>query len=215
MMIGVLRAHRRQLESNLLRAYRRATADDIARGSVWYEKAHAIVREWSEFYGYSIATVANVVAALSPQCDWDRNLIAADEVLQGAPTLSIIGPLRANIEKAKRILTDRAGDILPYFPQGPKVNSFARNIAGNYQDAVTIDRHAIECAWNDTTLPECDLRATWTHYAVYAECYARVASRVGLDAAIFQAIVWHVWKREHPAASKRADIARAKRRGNR
>jgi hypothetical protein len=215
MIIGVLRANRRKLESNLLRAYKRATPDDISTGSAWYDKAHSIVCEWSEFYGVSIATVANVVAALSPQCDWNRNLIAADEVLQGNPTLSIIGPLRANIDKAKRILADRAGDIFPYFPHGPKVNSFARNIAGDYSGAITIDRHAIEAAWNDTTLPECDLQIRWTHYAVYAECYAKVARKVGLPPAIFQAIVWHVWKREHPAASKRADIHRAKKRGNR
>lgn len=183
------------IRRNLLALYRSRTPDDESLGAVWYSNSHRLVCDWSEHYGYSIATTACVIAALSPQCEWSRNLIAADELLSGRNHLSIsYGPLPANVRKAIRIRDDRAGQTLPYFPCGPKVASFACNLAGDYSVA-TIDTHMVQAALNDV---ESTTSLKWGPYAVFAQCVSDVARKVQREPAIVQAILWHTWKRQYP-----------------
>jgi hypothetical protein len=95
---------------------------------------------------------------------------------------------------------------LPYFPGGPKVCSFALNLAGN-DTAVTVDTHASQAALGST------LRTyglSWQPYMCFASAYEIAANRVSRPAAEFQAIIWHTWKRIHPPESKRADIRKSK-----
>ena len=188
---------RAAIEHNLLSLYSVASAVDIADGLAWYPKAHTIVLEWSEHYGYPIACVASVIAAISPQCEWTRNLIIAEDVLDGRPQ-SVGGALHVNVKKARRIRSARATDITAYFPYGPKVASFAVNLAGDYSHA-TIDTHAMQAALNDV-LARYTLKIQ--PYQCFADCYARAADSVGLEPAHFQAILWHTWKRLHPRVSK-------------
>lgn len=185
------------LSRNLLKLYRRALPVDIELGTAWYPLAHRIMVEWSDTYGYSIATVACVTAAISPQVDWARNLIIADDILAGRPA-SVGGAYNSNLRKAERIRDDRACQMLPYFPSGPKVASFACNLAGDYA-IVTVDTHALQAALNDV---QSRLALTWTRYAVFAEAYQQAARKAGIEPAFFQAIIWHVWKRLHPRVSK-------------
>ena len=187
----------RELERNLLRLYRSATETDYALGVAWYPRAHAIVCEWANTYERPIANVACIVSALSPQCSWERNLIIADDVLADR-AISVGGALPANVRKARRILEDRATVMMPYFPHGPKVNTFAANLAGNY-DVATVDTHCIQAALNDV---EATINLKWSRYNVFSQCYVNAASRVGLAPAHFQSVIWHVWKRLHPRVSK-------------
>ena len=186
-----------EIQRNLLRLYREKSKADNTLGRAWYPKAHNIVCEWADTYGYSIATVACVIAAISPQCSWDRNLIIADDVLAGR-AVSIGGALNANLTKARRILADRSGQITPYFPYGPKVASFACNLAGDYQEA-TIDTHAMQAGLNDV---QATYTLKWRPYAVFAQCYVNAAKVIGIDPATFQAIIWHIWKRKYPHGTK-------------
>lgn len=188
---------RHRLRQNLIRLYAKASPADIAAGLSWYPDAHRIVCDWAEHFELPIACVASIVAAISPQCEWPRNLIIAEDVLRNQPQ-SVGGALHANVRKARRIFADRATDITAYFPYGPKVASFACNLAGDYSHA-TIDTHAMQAALND-------VQARYTlklqPYACFAECYERVARKAGLEPAHFQAILWHTWKRLHPRVSK-------------
>lgn len=186
-----------ELTRNLARLYRARTDSDDTLGRAWYPTAHRIVLDWADTYGQSIATVACVIAAISPQIDWPRNLIAANDVL-AERSLSVGGPLRSNVAKARRILADRAGQITPYMPYGPKVASFACNLAGDW-NVVTVDTHCMQAALYDV---QANYHLGWTPYAVFAECYRLTAVKVGLEPATFQAIIWHTWKRLHPRASK-------------
>lgn len=187
-----------EITNNLVLLYRHKTAADMSLGLAWYPQAHAIMLEWAHTYSYSIATVACVTAAISPQCSWERNLIIADDILAGR-AVSIGGALHSNIRKAERIRNDRAGQITPYFPQGPKVASFACNLAGD-SSIVTVDTHAMQAGLADV---KADYRLPWKPYAVFAECYRLAAYRVKVAPADFQAIIWHTWKRLNPPASKR------------
>lgn len=187
-----------EFRDNLTSLYAHATAEDITNGLAWYPRAHAIVLEWADTYSYSIATVACVIAAISPQTNWDRNLIIANDVLAGRPA-SIGGAIRSNIVKAERIRADRAGQIIPYFPFGPKVASFAANLAGDYS-MVTVDTHGTQAAVNDINAT---IRLTWPRYATFADAYQRAARSVNVAPADFQAVIWCVWKRIHPTAEKK------------
>jgi len=183
---------------NLLKVYRKAESTDLAQGIGWYPEANRIVREWASHYRYSVDTVAAVTAALSPQLEWSRNLVIADDVLaQRNP--SIGGVLHSNLRKAERLrdtdyrsnLLSVGARMLEVFPGGPKVNAFANNLAGD-MSYVTVDTHAGQAGLND---PLAVFRLAPTPYRIFAACYAQAAAKAGRQPAEFQAIVWSVWKR--------------------
>lgn len=203
MKLSQLQAAQPSMVQNLLHLFHTASPSARYAGSVWYRDARRIVHDWAETYDYTPDTVAAVIAALSPQMDWNRNLIVADDILAGrAP--SVGGALFANVRKA---ISLRDGDqtaplaqrMVRTFPYGPKVYSFAANLAGD-NAAVTVDTHAVQAAFNDVRL---DVRLNWEHYRIVAVAYALAAQRVNVLAATFQAIIWHVWKEKNPPASKR------------
>ena len=193
-------SQRERLVDNLLAVYARRTLSTEQDGHVWYPKARQIVREWSQTYNLPVNTVASVIAAISPQCDWERNLIIADDVLANR-AISIGGCLGKNLSRARLIREQRTGrlaDLMLLFPQGPKVNCFAWNLAG-HDNIVTIDTHGIQAALDDVTAT---ITLKWTPYRIFAECYATAAARVGLSPTTFQATIWCTWKHLHPRVSK-------------
>ena len=187
------------MTGNLLSLYDQSTALEQSMGHTWYRRAHLLIGEWAEHYGYTVPTVAAVTAALSPQISWERNLIIADDTLAGRLP-SVNGVIRSNLEKARRIMVDRATDIAPYFPYGPKVQAFAANLAGDYRWP-TIDTHGIQAALNDISLVH---GLTFVQYVDIATAYVQGADATCTLPAEFQAIIWLTWKRRYPSATKRA-----------
>lgn len=189
-----------ELTSNLVTLYRDQTNGyDIVLGERWYPEARRIVKEWSATYGQHEETVACVIAAISPQCPWERNLIIADDILADRP--ASIGGIELNIRKA-RLIRDKehlCHNMRDVFPFGPKVNSFSHNLAG-WNDVVTVDTHALQAALADV---KATYTLKWGPYAVFAQCYVNAAREVDLPPAEFQAIIWHTWKRLNPPAAKR------------
>ena len=195
-----------ELTANLVKLYRLAEPADITDGFDWYPKARRIVAEWSTTYDYHTSAVACVIAAISPQCEWTRNLIIADDVLADRP-VSIGGALHVNITKARRLRDDSSllqletgKRMVAVFPHGPKVTSFALNLAGN-DSAVTMDGHAMQAALNN---PRADYRLRWTPYLCFAQAYEAAAARLHVPSSTFQAVIWHVWKRLYPRMTKHA-----------
>lgn len=191
-------SRRAELTTNLLRLYASASPDDVRLGMRWYPRARRIVASWSAYYGHSPDTVACVIAACSPQCDWRENLRASHAILAGRNDNTRALP--SCLRKAERILRDRASDTLPYFPHGPKVMSFASNLQG-YTDTVTVDTHAAQAALHD---PTATIRLRWRQYGVLADCYRDAALHTDIVPCDFQAVIWHVWKRLFPSGHKRA-----------
>lgn len=197
---------RPELVSNLLHAYDGASLAARTDGAAWYPEARRIVAEWASHYALPVNTVASVVAAISPQCDWSRNLVIADDVL-AERAISTGGALHRNIDKARQILQTRSGalaDMMTLFPCGPKVNCFAWNLAGNDR-IVTVDTHMGQAACADVTASP---RLSWVVYRIFAECTVLAASEVGIVPATFQAIVWHAWKERYPRMAKHKARAR-------
>ena len=196
------------MRANVAHVYSLATADDIVRGRQWYPLAHGIVREWSDTFGRSIANVACIVAALSPQNEWSRNLIQAADILQG--NNPSIGGIDANIRKAQSIARDLATDTIDYFPSGFKVRAFACNLAGDNQ-IVTVDTHALQIVAADP-IARLTIRS-WAQYADIVGAYTDTARKLGLEPATLQAITWCAWKRLYAPELKRSLIHQAKRSG--
>ncbi len=196
---SIYRSRVTEMARNLRHLYAtETTKGDIALGSPWYDDAHDIIREWSKAYGYSIATCAAVTAAISPQCEWTRNLIIADEILAGQPAPSIGGALLANIAKAKALRDADESDTRKVFKSGPKVYAFSRNLMGDLTP-VTVDTHATQAALGDV---EITLGLNAAKYEAFATAYERAALSLGYQPAIFQAIIWHTWKRMYPRVAK-------------
>lgn len=206
MRLATLKAMQPKLRANLRAVWAQATEADRVQGLAWYREANAIVHEWSAHYGVSVETVASVVAALSPQCRWERNLICATNVLDEKPMSLGEGALPANYRKAEAILHDRATSILPYFKSAPKVASFQQNLQGNLE-YVTVDTHVAQAALADPTIKT---SLKWAQYVVFAEVYAAEAIKVGLSPAEYQAVIWVAWKRLYPPQDKRDRIRRNK-----
>lgn len=201
-------AKRAQYRRNLRRLYARATDADRREGLAWYPTAVAACQTWSQGLSVPAETIACVIAAISPQCDWSSNLRIAFELLSGQ-TLVTGGALRANVDKARRILRDRHTSVYPVFKVAPKVASFAENLKG-YAGAVTVDTHAVQAAMNAPTV----FRSIHPGaYAIFAGLYADVATELGLRPCDFQAIIWCVWKRKYPRERKRA-LQRQERQNN-
>ena len=193
------------MSANLDYLYRLSSEEDKRLGKAWYPAAHRIIIDWAETYERSIANVACIVAALSPQCEWTRNLIIADDILAGRQP-SVGGALGANVRKAESIRDVRASDITLFFPHGPKVASFAANLAGDWS-FVTVDSHAYQAAIDDCTVSFC---LKLSAYTAIATAYTIAARRNRTLPAHFQAVLWHTWKRLYPAARKRS-LIRSKR----
>ena len=51
------------------------------RSKLWYEGARAITDKWSAKYNLPDASIAGVLAALSPQMDWYKNVSLAERVI--------------------------------------------------------------------------------------------------------------------------------------
>lgn len=183
-----------EMRHNIMSVYRVATREDISQGLAWYPRAHAIIREWADTFDRPIANVACVVAALSPQMEWKRNLIIAADVLAGDPP-SIGGSIQRFVRIAERIRDDRATDTANYFLQGCKVRSFAANLAGNF-DLVTVDTHGAQIAAGS---PLANLRVdTWRRYEPVARAYVDAATLARIRPSELQAITWLTWKRLYP-----------------
>jgi hypothetical protein len=199
-------ALRARMRRNLRRLYSRCTPEDKREGLAWYPTAVAGCLTWSRGFNVDARTIACTIAAISPQCDWTSNLRIAFELLSGQSVVSG-GAIRANVEKARRILADRAVSLAPYFKNGPKINAFAANLSGD-ASRVTVDVHAVQAALND---PLFNKPVNPAGYPVVAGVYREVAESFGVRPCDFQATIWCHWKRVHPTSRKKQLLAARKR----
>lgn len=191
-------------------AYDSATLAERASGLEWYAKANAYAADLARRYGYSVAQVSAVLAALSPGSEWTRNILDAetllDHVARGVdvPVLGVYG--RRNVDKALAALA--VSDPLALFSAktGPKTSAFylaicdASTCAVDASDKVVIDRHAASAALGkrgarggsaiDVVPPAL--------YRWLAAHYVELAKRVGVDPWQAQAVIWNSWRRPVP-----------------
>ena len=68
-------------KNNLLWLHDRYAPELRDRAKLWYVGANKIANDWAQEFGHPVASVAGVLAALSPQKDWFMNVSLARRVL--------------------------------------------------------------------------------------------------------------------------------------
>lgn len=188
---------------NILKVYRRATLDDIANGVEWYARASREAEHIASESMLPVKTVVGVMAALSPNNRWERNVKDAARMCDAWRNGDAMGNFRVccyNTMKAKAwsILVDELDDdddILARL-NGQKIRSFYSNIIG--LDEVTIDGHALNIALGKRqALTDDKTNMGKRQYRELQSAYVRAAKRVEVRPHVLQAITWTTWRREH------------------
>lgn len=151
-------------------------------GLEWYPKAYAIAKDVGNG---DVKLGAGLLAAISPQMPWNRNVQLARNAMKG----DWRGFTKDKYEKCRLILDG----VDPYLVlRGWKVRSFYANILG-YWDHVTVDTWMIQAYTRKADYPATANRTNRKG----RKLYKRVADRIrrearvnGLAPAQWQAIVW-------------------------
>ena len=188
---------------NILKVYRRATTEDIANGVEWYDRAKRYAETISKWTNTNLNTVIGVMAALSPNNKWERNVKDCERMVQAWKSGEDLSDFKVSCYntmklKAWSILDDNLtsdDDILTRL-NGQKIRSFYSNIRG--LNEVTIDGHALNIALGKVQgLTSGKTNMGKKTYIEMQKVYVRAAKRVDIPAHVLQAITWTTWKREH------------------
>ena len=188
---------------NILKVYRRATTDDIANGVEWYSRAKRYSHAIADRTGLHVNTVIGVMAALSPNNKWERNVQDCQRMCKAWVIGDDLDDFKVSCYntmklKAWSILEENLtsdDDILDRL-NGQKIRSFYSNIRG--LDEVTIDGHALNIALGVRQgLTTDKTNMSKKVYKQMQEVYVRAAKRVDIKPHILQAITWTTWKREN------------------
>lgn len=192
-----------QTVRNILKVYRQATDQEYRQGTEWYAKAKAQAQAVADKHDIPLRIVVGVIAALSPNNRWERNVSDAnnliDAFLRGDP-VDVCKP------STYTKMRDKAWSVIEQMPEndtavmrilnGQKIVSFFCNIMGH--DNCTIDGHAYNIARGKRAgLTSDDTNISKSVYQEMQAAYYRAAKRVGLKVYELQAITWVVWKRIH------------------
>lgn len=123
----------------LMDTYDMSSENQRSEGLMWYSKAHSLSVNLSG--GFSKEKKVGVVASLSPNNKWERNIVDADKLISKPSLNTKVCTFKDNRSKALRILKGNDKDI-PNILNGRKIKSFYKNILNPYDascNEVTID----------------------------------------------------------------------------
>jgi hypothetical protein len=188
---------------NILAVFFTANAAELQHGSHWYADTLAACETIAQAYGLPVSTVAGVVAALSPNNKWQRNIIDADNICRlytsggyDDAAQCRVSTFNSNKTKALQILS---GELPLDVLGGLKVRAFYSCLLGD--DAVCIDGHAF-AIWKGeriptTKTPKISPKLYTSIVADYRNAATTINAVLGTSytAAQVQAITWSVWHR--------------------
>jgi len=191
---------------NIINIYNLATPEEIKHGVTWYKKAYLESKKIALKYDIPIHIVIGVIAGLSPNNKWDRNIENADTMINAFINGNAIESFKVSTynkmkEKAWLIL-----ETMPSYEEtitilnGKKIVSFYKNING---DETEIDGHARNIFYNDRqglTTPKTNI--TKLEYAKIQKAYLKASKKIKVNGSVLkayelQAITWLAWKRIH------------------
>lgn len=174
---------------NILAIYREASPAELVEGAGWYAEASDFARELSEVNDITYRQACGIIAALSPQTSWDRNVELAARFAATGECEHFSDALAK--AKAIRKGADPA-DVL----RGRKVRSFFANIyRPNTSGAITVDRHAVSIALGYNWHPAEKVLERMGAYTMVASAYRTAARILGIAPQQVQAITWLAWRR--------------------
>jgi len=135
--------------SSILGTYYQATKDELIQGQEWYKSAHTKALNLSGVFNFGVITTAGIIAALSPNNKWSRNLLDAQALinayaLDGAYAASQVKVCTFDTNKAKalailKLQSPTIDDVVAVL-HGLKISAFYRCILGDSQ-SVCVDGH--------------------------------------------------------------------------
>jgi len=163
----------------------------------WYVEQHYAAFSLAAKHAVSHETVCGVIAALSPNVSWERNLEVADDLL----TTGDCGhPYGDSIRKARRIIAgEHPKDVLG----GRKVRSFYMNLMHPYVDGpFTGDSHMTQIGFAGLNSPLLDKKGLKIidrpgAYQLLAACVRTVAREYGVRTNEMQETLWVYWRANH------------------
>ena len=187
---------------NIISVYRDADETQHAEGLVWYPNAQKAAYHIAVKYDIAVYIVVAVIAALSPNNKWSRNVRNADALIgafiRGDGMLSVkVSTYNKMKQKAWDILAARPNyDGAKAMLKGQKITSFFCDIMGEFN--VTIDGHARNIAYGERVgLTDDRTNIGVREYHALQAAYDEAARRVGLLPYQLQAITWRVWRDRH------------------
>jgi len=196
---------------NILGVFALATAGELQEGLEWYHRANRVAASIASAHGISLETAAGVIAALSPNNRWERNIVDAENIIRA---YSIGGTDEAENVKVCTYgkMKDKAIQILEApsmshhedILNGRKITAFYQCIIG-CKDSCCIDGHAYSIWFGDRltmkNVPNIGKRLyaeICSDYVEAAEILRETGSRFAdLTAYEVQAITWVTWRRLH------------------
>jgi hypothetical protein len=171
----------------ILALYDATDATTRENGELWYQNAREECELLATEFDISIPAACGIVAALSPNLRWERNIRAARAILEGNNSEAY----PANEYKARRILQ---GELPLDVLGGLKVRAFYSNILnGGMDSVVTIDGHAFNAAYG-LVQPVKKANVTVVQNRTLQRAYIVAARMRGITGPVMQAIVWIKWR---------------------
>ena len=175
-----------ELVSNITLAYLSSSIEDRHAGQWWYPTANCIARGMADKFGISVAQASGIIAVLSPQISWERNVVVA-YAFMASPYEKPTGITTDNWRKAQHVFEGRLGYI-----RGNKVQAFHEciNTAGD-TDAVVIDTHSVDVALGEEARDK-DKKYLVNKqiYDIFANAYREAAKHLKMPATEVQATTW-------------------------
>ena len=197
---------------NILAVYDLATSGERVEGMEWYNRANRVAATIAAEHGISLETAAGVIAALSPNNRWERNIVDAENVIRafsigGAEEAENVKVCTYGKMRTKAIQILEATSIVDHASilNGRKITAFYECIIGR-MDAVCVDGHAYSIWFGDRLtmkqVPNIGKKLYAEIVSDYVEA-ARILSEPGtlgvgtVTAFEVQAITWCAWRRLH------------------
>lgn len=190
--------------ANILAIFFLSDTAERHHGAHWYRDAYRICEDIALENNLDSHTVAGIIAALSPNNKWGRNIRDAENLIRAYKLGGYVDAKRlkvstygANKQKSLQILAgSQPLDVLG----GLKVRAFYNCIIGG-QDAVCIDGHAY-AIWrgeriSTTKTPKISPKLYSQISADYIKASEQINNILGTSysGAQVQAICWTVWQR--------------------
>ena len=189
----------------ILKTFDHATPEDIRAGVEWYAVANDQALALAKAYRQPLHIVVGVIAALSPNNRWERNLTDAENMLKAWRRGDDVQDVVVCTYKAMR---KKAWGILEAMPgvagvlsllNGQKIIAFAECILG--RDACCIDGHALNIArGRRESLSSDKTNVGKKLFRDLQRAYSNAGQRRGFTAYEMQAITWTTWRRVHGIA---------------
>ena len=175
---------------NIETIYNRCTSDDINNGRTWYENAKSFSIYVAKKYDVTELQSAGIIAALSPQKNWDVNMKATEKFIESNGKASVHTGVQ--LSKASYILHNSLMPEEVYNTLGGlKTKNFFYNIY-NPDDkmSVTIDRHHLTVCY-----AEQKENCTDKQYEFLKKNTIIFANKINIIPSMLQATLWVCWKR--------------------